>query len=149
VEKDGTLAKWCVCFVHGTLAKWCICLCAVLNAGFGGRGVQYLVQLVEGCSIGTVLNAGFGGSVQYRFSTDCRVWWKRSAVLNAGPVEEYCHSTECRVQWKWGEVLKGLVEWGHSIGAVLNSGFGGRGAQYRHSTECRVWWKRHAVLAQY
>jgi hypothetical protein len=62
----GTLAKWYICFVH---SKWCICLCAVLNAGFGGRGAQYLVLLVEGCSIGTVLNAGFGGrcavSVQY------------------------------------------------------------------------------------
>jgi hypothetical protein len=34
---------------------------SVLNAGFGGRGMQYLVQLVEGCSIGSVLNAGFGG----------------------------------------------------------------------------------------
>jgi hypothetical protein len=57
----GTLAKWCVCFVHGTLAKWRICLCAVLKAGFGGRGAQYSVWLVEGCSIGTKLNPGFGG----------------------------------------------------------------------------------------
>jgi hypothetical protein len=34
---------------------------SILNTGFGGRGTQYSVWLVEGCSIGTVLNAGFGG----------------------------------------------------------------------------------------
>jgi hypothetical protein len=34
----------------------------------------------------------------------------------------------------------------HSIGSVLNVGFGGRGAQYWFSTKCRVWWKRGAVL---
>jgi hypothetical protein len=43
-------------FVHATISKWCICLRAVLIAGFGGRSTQYLVRLVEGCSIGTVLN---------------------------------------------------------------------------------------------
>jgi hypothetical protein len=45
-------------------------------------------------------------------------------------VEEYCHNTECRVRWKRGEVLKGSVEEGRSIGAVLNAEFGGRGAKY-------------------
>jgi hypothetical protein len=61
----------------------------------------------EGHNIGSVLNAGFGGSgVQYRFSTECRVRWKR------------------------GEVLKGLVEEGCNIGAVLNAEFGGKGAKY-------------------
>jgi hypothetical protein len=45
-------------------------------------------------------------------------------------VEEYCRSTECRVWWKRGEVLKGSVEEGCRIGAVLNAKFGGRGVKY-------------------
>jgi hypothetical protein len=45
-------------------------------------------------------------------------------------VEAYCRSTECRVWWKRGEVLKGLVEEGCSIGAVLNADFSERGAKY-------------------
>jgi hypothetical protein len=42
--------------------------------------------------------------------------------------------------------MQGSVEEGHSIGTVLNAGFGCRGAQYWLSTECRVRWKRGEVL---
>jgi hypothetical protein len=45
--------------------------------------------------------------------------------------------------------MQSSVEEGCSIGTVLNTGFGGRGAQYWLSTECRVRWKRGAVLVQY
>jgi hypothetical protein len=63
---------------------------------------------VEGAQYSTVLNAWFGRrGRQYWLSTDCRVLWKRGAVLT-----------------------QGLVEEGRSISSVLNSGFGGRGALY-------------------
>jgi hypothetical protein len=96
--------------------------------------MQGLVE--EAPSIGSVLNSGFGErGEQYRHSTECRVWWRKCAVLAQylmqGSVEEvYRFSTECRVWWKRGEVLKGSVEEGRSIGTVLNAEFSGKGAKY-------------------